>query len=297
MNSSDLPASIAALWDPTPPPVVTAPEKVVLFADMLGFAALTEAYPVDIPRLTAYDGPMAAGLAYIGAPENRLAHAFSLFHFRVRSALTLARIQHPLTAISFSDSVFVATDHLFEATGMAIQLVQSLMRSKIPVRVGVAHGSFVALRFRSDVIPSTGEGDHASQFVGTGVVRAHAAEECGIKGIRILLHPSVIPLLNDPAHNPVTTRKGSSPLIRTQECSPAEIGKASRTGVQQEVDYWHQGVTDEGAAWKGLQEMWDAAPTTALEQYEATAEAINRMLNSQGRGLTNLRRRTLPRRK
>ena len=32
-----------------------------------------------------------------------------------------------------------------------------------------------------------------SQFFGTGVVWSHNAEKCGEKGLRILLHPSIVP--------------------------------------------------------------------------------------------------------
>jgi len=30
---------------------------------------------------------------------------------------------------------------------------------------------------------------HSSQFLGTGVIRAHQAESCGLKGLRIFIHP------------------------------------------------------------------------------------------------------------
>lgn len=67
------------------------------------------------------------------------------------------------------------------------------------MRAGIAYGTFAAVRFRSDV--TLDGSDHAAHFLGTGVVRAHAAETCGIKGIRILLHPSAAALLADPQHN------------------------------------------------------------------------------------------------
>src|SRR5438034_11032483 len=100
------------------------------------------------------------------------------------------------TAITFSDSVFLATGHLYEGVDFATSFAESMMASKVPVRMGIGYGSFSALKFRSTV---TSDGsDHASQFLGTGVVRAHKAEQCGIKGMRILLHPSVEPLVQDP---------------------------------------------------------------------------------------------------
>ena len=58
--------------------------------------------------------------------------------------------------------------------------------------MGMASGSFAALRFRSDI--STDNGDHAAQFLGTAVVRAYQAERCGLKGLRVFVHPSIGPL-------------------------------------------------------------------------------------------------------
>ena len=139
--------------------------------------------------------------------------------------------------------------------------------------------------------PPTG-GDHAAHFLGTGVVRAHATETCGIKGIRVLLHPSAVPLLNDPTHNPPLPDKDR---IRYLECSAEENN--NKAGVRHEIDYWRFRPTVEAATWRALQDMWDVAPPSALKHYQATAEAINRMRIGQGEpALSNVRRRTLPRR-
>jgi hypothetical protein len=81
---------------------------------------------------------------------------------------------------------------------VAMELVRWLLPDRVLVRVGIAHGSFEAVRFRSDVTADSG--DHAAHFLGTGVVRSHEAEKCGIKGIRILLHSSVVPLLHDASY-------------------------------------------------------------------------------------------------
>ena len=93
---------------------------------------------------------------------------------------------YPLTVVAFSDSAFVVTSHLFEAAELAERLLRSLLTQRVPARIGIAYGSFHALRFRSDI---TAEGsDHVACFLGTGRRSDHAAEACGIKGMRILLH-------------------------------------------------------------------------------------------------------------
>jgi hypothetical protein len=196
-----------------------------------------------------------------------------------------------LTAITFSDSAFIATTHLFEAVNVAVHLIQSLLPQRVPVRIGIAHGSFETIRFRSDVCVDGG--DHAAHFLGTGVVRAHSTEKCGIKGIRLLLHPSAVSLLNDSVHNPLLREKDK---IQYLECSTEE--RKNTAGVGYEINYWRFKLTAEANAWHALQDMWDAAPQYALKHYQMTAEAINRMRIGQGElVLKNLRRRTLPRNK
>lgn len=275
---------------PSMPPV----DRVVLFVDMLGFAALTEAYPIDIAMLNAHNRPFSSGLEMIlSTPKNPLTDAFHGFHFALRWAVDMANMHRPVTAITFSDSAFVAFAHLVDAANLAVDLLRSMLSQRIAVRIGIAFGSFAALRFRSDV--TADGGDHAAEFLGTAVVRAYRAERCGIKGLRIFLHPSVHPLLVDAVHNP-----GEPPAvgraIRTMECPALE--RANRIGVQYEIDYWELAPTKEASAWRGLQEMWDKAPNDALEHYQATAEAINRMRMGLGEmPLPNFRRRTLPKRK
>lgn len=270
---------------------MTTNNKVVLFADILGFTALTESYPLDVDRCRLGDRPLAYQLNDIfELSRNELAHTFSGFHSSLRGVLSLARMSHPLTAITFSDSVFVATTHAYEAANIAINLLHALLPRRIPIRMGIAYGTFAALRFRSDITADSG--DHASQFLGTAIVRAHAAEACGVKGLRILLHPSVTPLLDDINHNPVPIDGRSHPL-RYLECSEKE--QLNKANVLHEIDYWHLPPTKEAEGWRGLQDMWNKSPLSEVAHYEATAEAINRMRIAQGcESLTKLRRRTLP---
>lgn len=270
---------------------VITDNKVVLFIDILGFAALTESYPIELDLFKAGDRPFSITVDMIlETSHNLLAHTFSGFHRSLRAVLDLASMRHPLTAITFSDSAYVATTHTFEAVNIAVDLLHALLPQNIPLRMGIAYGSFAALRFRSDI--TSDSGDHAVQFLGTAVVRAHSAETCGIKGLRILLHPSVMPLLDDIHHNPVPSEGLSRPL-HYLECSEKE--RTNKAGVQHEIDYWHLTPTREAEAWRGLQDMWNKAPQSQVEHYEATAQAINRMRIAQGHEpLKKLRRRTLP---
>jgi hypothetical protein len=271
-------------------PLKLAESKVVLFVDLLGFACLTEQHSLELDRIKQSHTPLLNLEMIIGSPPaNPLTHAFTRFHQSLKWKIEFAQMSHTLTAITFSDSAFIATTYLFEAVKIAVDLVQSLLTQRVPMRVGIGYGSFSVVRFRSDV--TLDGGDHAAHFLGTAVVRSHGAETCGVKGLRILLHPSAALLLNDPAHNP----SSSEERIRYLECSEAE--RNNTVNVRYEIDYWRMRPTAEVKAWHALQDMWTIAPQEAVNHYEATAEAINRMRIGQGQApLNKLRRRTLPRR-
>ena len=270
--------------------MTTIENRVVLFVDLLGFAALTEGNPLDLEAIKHSQKPLSGSIdQLLTADRNPLTRAFTQFHHTMKWAIELAQMKHPLTAITFSDSAFIATTKLSESVGVATYILQSLLRARVPARAGIAYGSFSAVRFRSDV--SVEGGDHSAHFLGTGVVRSHAVESCGIKGLRILLHPSAAALLDNQDHRPSHDQK-----ISYVACSPEE--SANALGVQFEIDYWRFKPTAESEAWRALQDMWNAAPQVALPHYEATAQAINRMRVSQGeQPVLNLRRRTLRRRK
>lgn len=263
-------------------------EKVVLFVDLLGFASLTEGHPIELNLIQGSDRPSEIfAMILSGKNKNPLTQAFTNFHRALKAAIDLAQMDHPLTAITFSDSAYIATGHLFQAVNIASYFFQTLIGQSIPVRAGIACGTFSAVRFRSDV--TLEGGDHSAHFLGTGVVRAHAAETCGIKGLRILLHPSAERLLADSKHNPSQPEK----LVSYVACTPEE--SKNTVGVRYEIDYWRFKPTAEMKAWHSLQDMWASAPQSEQIHYEATAQAINRMRISQGEApLKNLRRRTLP---
>src|ERR1700733_3265355 len=267
---------------------MTTQDRAVLFIDLLGFGNLTEQNALDFDAIRRRQNVLSWFDDIFEKPRNPLTHTFTEFHYTMKWAIELAQMRHPLTAITFSDSAFIATTHLSDCINIAIHIQTSLLRRHVPARAGIAFGSFSTIRFKSDVI---GEwGDHSAHFLGTGVIRSNAAEGCGIKGLRILLHPSVAALLNGP-----TKETSDAQEINSIPCSTDEAANA--VGVLNEIDYWRYRHTAEAEAWRAFQDMWTAAPHGELAHYEATAHAINRMRVSQGEEpLGNLRRRTLPRR-
>lgn len=276
----------------TPDDASAVETKTVLFVDLLGFASLTEAHPIQPALMRASERPLSAeslNFVFSSTTENPLSHNFASFHRSLRSVLYVAQMQYPLTAITFSDSAFIATTQVYEAARIAVDLQQLFLRSRVPVRMGMAHGSFLALRFRSDV--AVDGGDHASHFLGTGVVRAYAAERCGIKGLRILVHPSAMLQLAPTGRTDRAPATNKAILITS--CTDAE--GVNGTGVRDEINYWaFSSAAAESDAWRTLQGMWTNAPVNEKIHYESTAAAINRMRIQHGHEpLTDLRRRSL----
>src|SRR5437016_4513111 len=116
------------------PPLTQAavPEmKAVLFADLLGFAALTENHPLELDRIQRSDRPLGNPQEWQSANPpwnidtietmlaslrvNALTHAFTGFHQSLKLNIQFAQMRHPVTAITFSDSAFISTTYLFEA--------------------------------------------------------------------------------------------------------------------------------------------------------------------------------------
>ena len=172
--------------------------RVVVFADMLGFSHLTEAHPVESDLFEELQRPSALEFLRATLEEmdaSPLSERFIRFHLILQEAVRHARQTADGASIAFSDCAFYATATLANAFSYSIELVQACLASRIPLRVGIAWGEFLVVRSRSDI--GMANQDYAMQFLGSGVTRAHAAEHCGVKGIRILLHPSLYPILDN----------------------------------------------------------------------------------------------------
>ncbi len=251
--------------------IIEAKEKIVMFLDILGFASLTLKNKLDIEAIKDEGGPVYKRMNRIfteNNTKNKLTEVFSHFHFNLESGLSLAKINCYFTSITFSDSAFIVTHKLDDAVTIIINLMSSFLRSGVPVRAGIALGTFEAIRFKSDI--KTDCGEHASHFLGAGVVRACQTESCGIKGLRILIHPSIEELFEKiPKNNHLL-----------QNCDGSEIGNA--IGVKKEINYWDYNTTGEKSAWKMFQEMWKEAPEESKPHYEATAKAIQKMRLAKG---------------
>lgn len=164
----------------------------VLFVDMLGFAALVEREGSELDDLN----PIFTGVElYNPTPaESLLGYRFINFHRCLNQARVRLQELGAGTGIVFSDSAFFRIDSLESAIKLARMLMFELVTSGVPTRMGLARGSYRMLRFLTD--SSAQVSFHMSQFLGTGIVRAYKTEQCGVPGLRILLHPDLEPFLD-----------------------------------------------------------------------------------------------------
>lgn len=235
----------------------------MIFVDMLGFADLVEREGDELSELN----PIFTGVElYSPSPASSLlGYRFINFHRCLQTARTNMQEGRCGTAIVFSDSAFFALDTIDKTIELARSLMYSLVVSDVPVRMGIAHGSFRGLRFNSDTSDQTAV--HMSQFLGTGVVRAYKTERCGLPGLRALIHPTLESVLDKVSHRIVTV--GDSVLRHPD--------------VQAEVNYLDTDPQHSGPDYEDVI-LFDCVRNLELDadgafayHYKATFDALNVM--------------------
>jgi hypothetical protein len=171
--------------------VFASTNHYVVFGDLLGFADLVESSPTPSPDdIDAQQRGGVKQLAAVLAWENPLAGTFGRFHRELQDAINQTEWGTPLRAIIFSDSFFLASSTPNGALDFCERFARTCLCAMLPIRLGVGYGSFVTHRFayestqHSQII--------SSQFLGTGVTNAYAAERTEKKGMRIFLHDSLV---------------------------------------------------------------------------------------------------------
>ena len=120
---------------------------------------------------------------------------------------------------------------------------------------------------------SIASGEHSAQFLGTGVVRAHAtAEKSGLKGARILVHPS--------AAEHIPRWQPSAPGIFFQVLPIGDDERANPLSITHEINYLGRRDRD---LYNGVRKAQLKAPMAAHGYYIATLNAMNRMRSSLNR--------------
>ena len=246
-------------------------EQTLIFVDLLGFAALLEKYPCRIEDAPPTDdGYKVVHTAPTQSQFNRFDQV--LDH-------SIQQRDGGITAMLFSDCAFLNPDNSLRAALIATKLMRNFIKAGVPVRMGIGKGTFYSFGYSTE----TG-GDSMvvskSRFIGTAVVRAHAAEQCGGKGMRIFVHPKVDDL----------DSRADFKILDLPE---------PFNGVKRELDYLCQSRSGQErstvdvcdrALFSRVAAMKDPkAKLSIRKHYVDTLKALNRMRESRGRHPVNLR--------
>jgi len=176
----------------------------------------------------------------------------------------LLKLRKGPIAILFSDSAFFASSHPAQTLTFAEGLVTMLYYQHVPVRAGIGAGSFslVDVSLNSRV----GGAQATAAFLGSAVVRAYRAESSGVKGLRVLVHPSACQGLH---------------ALRGVQLEPLPVHETTIHATH-EVNLVHGGT---GLAeslphevFKLLTDMEQQVPENVRDHYSATRAAIHRMV-------------------
>lgn len=267
-------------------------QATVVYADILGFSDLVMSMSGAIGLLDGfYYSTMSLAQLRESFAEppipDPLTQTFAAFHRALDIHISDLVNVDPLQSIVFSDSAFVVFRDLNTAIYFAQVFMRDLISFRVPVRMGIGRGSFRGLRLTTDISDEVRR--HSSQFLGTGVIRAHQAESCGLKGLRIFIHPDAdmkenwpgdfcaVPEITEP-------QRVARPITQELNYIPHEPEFIPRAGGAQTADDAYGEIVTAVTA------MMNASPARTRVHYEQTFAALARMRdaykgqNSQNQG-------------
>lgn len=163
------------------------PPRYVLFVDMLGFSALTSKHPNAVVWEFGSDDEILASTTSESADQlGRFQHVLNTIPADTIDGLA------PSHLMLFSDCAFLVYENALQAALASTALMRRFFFMGVPVRMGLAFGTWHAQRFSYDSF-----GDLTitrAVFYGTGVVRSYETEKRGGKGFRIFVHSSLTKL-------------------------------------------------------------------------------------------------------
>jgi hypothetical protein len=152
--------------------------------------------------------------------------------------------------------------------------MRDLISFRVPARMGIGRGTFRGLRLTTDISDEVRR--HSSQFLGTGVIRAHQAESCGLKGLRIFIHPDSEMKEDWPGDlcevmDDTPQPKMQSPVTHELNYIDHDPDFTPRPGGAQTTDEAYDELVT------AVTEMMNASPERTRAQYQQTFAALARM--------------------
>jgi hypothetical protein len=238
--------------------------RVLLFVDILGFEAITREIRVRVEDYAEDED------GFTGSGTTELQGRFVRFSNVLDRHVFEEGFSGGVQAMLFSDCAFLVYENALRAALAAASLMRVFITRGVPVRIGLGKGTFYDMEYTTTTTAGQSRVVSKSRFYGTAVIHAHAAEQCGGKGMRIFLHAS----LDD-----------DLPLVR-HRLRPMKLRRPLK-GVNHELDYLHE---EEPALEQPSADEKDRAlfasvallknpawPKKVLRQYTETFAAMNRM--------------------
>ena len=176
----------------SPVPYYYAPGgKYVLFLDLLGFTHFVRESFQKRKTESGTAEAWEAAQRQFKESQAEVDKVYGRFQRHLGKLLRhpTRRGKPPSLSLVFSDCAYVVFERYTDAQRWAVAAMRSFVRNDMPVRMGLAYGSFRAYDFATETLPS-GHRIFGAPFMGTAVVDAYKAESSGVKGMRILVHPS-----------------------------------------------------------------------------------------------------------
>jgi hypothetical protein len=250
--------------------------RVLIFADILGFEQMTREIRVRVEDYPADEH------GFTGSGTTELQGRFVRFSNVLDRHVFEESLNVGVQAMLFSDCGFFVYENALRAALAAASLMRAFITRGVPVRMGLGKGTFYDMEYETN---ATGRESHVvskSRFYGTAVIHAHAAEQCGGKGMRIFLHRSLEEDLD---------------LIR-HRLHPMRLRRPLKD-VNYELDYLHERgpISEQPPTEERDRNLFakvallknPAWPKKILRQYDETFAALNRMrrVNSRKRVATH----------
>ena len=250
-------------------------DQTLIFVDMLGFGALVTKHKFRVVQ----DGPDEHG--FTGWSTTPIQSVFYRFNLVLDLAVREEELNGGLQAMLFSDCAYIRVGNPIRAVIVAVALMRQFMKFKVPVRMGLGAGTFYDFQYSTN----TSNGSmlvSKSRFLGTAVLNAYAAEQCGGKGMRIFIDSSLRDTLTHPGQCSRVMRL-QKPLKRAawelnylhDQHVPGETPTAEEADAE---------IFNTVAALKDPR-----ASLSVRRHYIDTLKALNRMSYSLGRPVRNLR--------
>ncbi len=170
-------------------------DQTLIYADVLGFAALVDKHKVRVRHTRR-----SKRNPYSGSSTTPIQSVFYRFNTAIDIVYQDQSTWGGFQAMVFSDCAYLVAGNPFQGVQIATALMRRFLDFRVPVRMGIGQGTFYDFEYSTNTNDGSGLVSK-SRFMGTGCLRAYAAEQCGGKGMRIFVDSSLKDAITPPQQN------------------------------------------------------------------------------------------------